>query len=372
MSKSSVRIAFADWWRTSAGESGCAREAGAVIFRTGAPRPTPAAMPVSLQRIDQGQIFGHIRSRGMRAVFARAGRPCQVSCRRPVRFGTAACSPDLKESAETMKRIYTWAASPAERNWTIGDLLAGKGKRKWVQTTANTAEEAAAAEAAGIDLIIGNAWNVEAVRRGSGKLFLTAAIDLVRYPLPDDILRAAMKAMELGADAVLTARSMKIVEMLAGEDIPVMGHLGLVPRKSGWRGGLRAIGKTADGAFQVFEDFRRLENAGAVMVEAEVIPGPVMSEISRRSGLITVSLGSGPGGDVDYLFCNDICGEQENSPRHARAFGNLLELKRQLQDARVAALADFRRACVDGVFPSDAETVDVDPDELDRFVSRLD
>ena len=40
-----------------------------------------------------------------------------------------------------MKRIYTWAANPAERNWTIGDLLAGKGKRKWVQTTANTAEE---------------------------------------------------------------------------------------------------------------------------------------------------------------------------------------------------------------------------------------
>ncbi len=271
-----------------------------------------------------------------------------------------------------MKRIYTWAASPAERNWTIADLLAGKGKRKWVQTTANSAEEAAAAETAGIDLIIGNAWNIETVRRGSGRLFLTAAIDLVRYPLPDDVLRAAMKAMELGADAVMTARSMKIVEMLAAEDIPVMGHLGLVPRKSSWRGGLRAVGKTADEAFRLFEDFRRLESAGAVMVEAEVIPGPVMSEISRRSGLITVSLGSGPGGDVDYLFCNDICGEQENSPRHARAFGNLLELKRQVQDARVAALADFRRACVDGGFPSDAETVDADPDELDRFISRLD
>ncbi len=270
-----------------------------------------------------------------------------------------------------MKNVYTWAASPAERNWTIGDLLAGKGKRKWVQTTANTAEEAEAADRAGIDLIIGNAWNVEAVRQGSGTMFLTAAIDLVRYPLPDDILRAAMKAMELGADAVMTARSMAVVEMLANEDIPVMGHLGLVPRKSGWRGGLRAVGKTADEAFRLFEDFRRLEDAGAVMVEAEVIPGPVMSEISRRSGLISVSLGSGPGGDVDYLFCNDICGEQEHRPRHARAFGNLLELKRQVQDARIAALADFRQACVDGRFPSGAETVKVDPEELERFVSRL-
>ncbi len=38
------------------------------------------------------------------------------------------------------KRIYTWAAKPARRNVTVADLLAGKGRRKWVQTTANTEE----------------------------------------------------------------------------------------------------------------------------------------------------------------------------------------------------------------------------------------
>ena len=36
-----------------------------------------------------------------------------------------------------------------------------------------------------------------------------------------------------------------IVEILAKEEIPVMCHLGLVPRKSGWKGGLRAVGATA-------------------------------------------------------------------------------------------------------------------------------
>ena len=270
------------------------------------------------------------------------------------------------------KRIYTWAAKPARRNVTIADLLAAKGRRKWVQTTANSEEEAAAAEAAGIDLIIGNAWNVEAVRKGSDDLFLTAAIDLVRYPTPDDILRTAMKSLELGADAVMTPRSFAVVEMLAKEDIPVMGHLGLVPRKSSWRGGLRAVGKTADEAYRLFEDFRGLEDAGAVMVEAEVIPARVMAEINRRSGLITVSLGSGPGGDVDYLFCNDICGEQEESPRHARAFGELWKLKRRMHEERVAALAAFRASCADGSFPGDAESASIDADELERFLERLD
>ena len=41
----------------------------------------------------------------------------------------------------------------------------------------------------------------------------------------------------------MTARSMDVVSMLAKEDVPVMGHLGLVPRKSTWIGGLRAVGK---------------------------------------------------------------------------------------------------------------------------------
>ncbi len=180
-----------------------------------------------------------------------------------------------------------------------------------------------------------------------------------------------MKSLELGADAVMTARSPAVVEMLAREDIPVMGHLGLVPRKSSWRGGLRAIGKTADEAYRLYRDFRRLEDAGAVMVEAEVIPTRVMAEISQRSGLITVSLGFGPGGVVDYLFCNDICGELEQSPRHARAFGELWKLKRRMHDERVAALSAFRASCADGSFPGDAESASIAEEELERFLERL-
>ena len=88
-----------------------------------------------------------------------------------------------------------------------------------------------------------------------------------------------------------------------------------MPRKSAWVGGLRAIGKTADEAYELHQRFRRLEDAGAVLVEAEVIPGPVMAKISARSGLIAVSLGSGTGGDVAYLFMEDIRGEKQTAPR---------------------------------------------------------
>lgn len=271
-----------------------------------------------------------------------------------------------------MKNIYTWAARPARRTVTVADLRAGKGKRKFTQVTANTAEEAAAAAEAGLDMIICNSQNTEAVRAGNDTLFLTAAIGLPDFPTETDILREALRALALGADAVLTARSMDVVSMLAREEIPVMGHLGLVPRKSSWVGGLRAVGKTADEAFELFQRFRRLEEAGAVLVEAEVIPGPVMAEISRRSGLITVSLGSGDGADVMYLFMEDICGEKENRPRHARTYGDLLGLRQQIREERVRALKAFQADAMGGTFPSDAETARIDAGELESFLSRLD
>jgi 3-methyl-2-oxobutanoate hydroxymethyltransferase len=205
-----------------------------------------------------------------------------------------------------MKRVYDWDARPQTRNLTAADMRALKGQKTLVQVTANSEEEAAAARDAGIDLVMGNAVHAAEVRRGAPDLFYTAAIPLPDHPTEKDVLRAAFQAMKDGADSVYTARGPHIVEMLAREDIPVMCHLGLVPRKSTWRGGLRAIGKTADEALALWQDFRTMEDAGAFSVEAEVICDRVMAEITRRTTLITSSLGSGAGADIIYLFQNGM------------------------------------------------------------------
>ena len=43
-----------------------------------------------------------------------------------------------------MKNVYTWAARPAKRNITVGDIIAAKGKKILTQVTANTMLEAKA------------------------------------------------------------------------------------------------------------------------------------------------------------------------------------------------------------------------------------
>lgn len=271
-----------------------------------------------------------------------------------------------------MKRIYDWDAKYALRNFTAGDLRALKGKRKLTQTTANSAEEAAAAWDSGLDLIMGNAQNTSAVREGAPQMFFTAAIPLPDFPTEKHVLEAAFAAMKNGADSVYTARGPHIVEMLAREDIPVMCHLGLVPRKSTWNGGLRAIGKTAEEAMALWQAFRRMEDAGAFSVEAEVICDRVMSQISQRTTLVTSSLGSGSGGDIIYLFQNDICGEQPESPRHARAFGNLHELYAQIKTERRSALAEFTKAVQSGAYPGPAETAGLPNEEFEAFLDKID
>lgn len=270
-----------------------------------------------------------------------------------------------------MKRIYDWDAKFSLRNYTAADLRALKGRRKLTQTTANTAEESAAARDAGIDLIMGNAQNTAAVREGTPDMFFTAALGLPDFPTEHDVLTAAFAAMKAGADSVYTARGPHIVELLAREEIPVMCHLGLVPRKSTWRGGLRAIGHTADEALELWQAFRRMEDAGAFSVEAEVIVADVMEEISKRTTLITSSLGSGSGADIIYLFQNDICGEQPASPRHARAFGNIHALQEQIRSERRAALSAFREAATQGSFPAVDEQVAMNEAEYEDFIQAL-
>ena len=105
----------------------------------------------------------------------------------------------------------------------------------------------------------------------------------------------------------------------------------MVPRKSSWFGGLRAIGKTPKEAHELYQKFKDLENAGAFAVEGEVIRENVMEEISNRTNMVTISMGSGRKTDVIYLIMEDICGETAKPPRHAKAYGNLLGLKNQIE-----------------------------------------
>ena len=168
------------------------------------------------------------------------------------------------------KNIYTYGGQPARRNLTVACLQANKAAGvKMTQVSALNGDEAAACAAMGIDLITIADVDIVAVRAAAPETFITGSQTMVQYMTEDEALAAAIRCAEAGADAIYTPRGLKTIERLAGEGLAVQGHLGLVPRKSTLIGGLRTVGKTADEALRLFQDFKRLEDAGAVAAEVD-------------------------------------------------------------------------------------------------------
>jgi 3-methyl-2-oxobutanoate hydroxymethyltransferase len=228
-----------------------------------------------------------------------------------------------------------------------------------------------AAEEAGIEMVVCRAANVREVRQGSTRLFVTAALGFTQAVSANDMLRAAFDAVAGGADAVITARGYEMVRLLAAESIPVVGHVGFVPRKSTWIGSVRAVGKTAAEALDLWDRFRHLEDAGAFAVECELVTADVLSEINGCTSLVTISLGSGGDADVIFLFASDICGEKAKPPRHARAWGDLAGLHRAVREERVRALSGFRAAVTSSEFPTSKQIAEIPSRELEDFRSQL-
>ena len=267
----------------------------------------------------------------------------------------------------SMRRIYTYGGKPASRNLTIADLRAAKGTRKFTQVTVANADEAAAAAAADIDIITTESPLTAEIRKAAPQTFLHTALMLTDYRSEAAVVDAAFEAMEDGADAVYTLRSLRMVSMLAEMNMPVMGHVGLVPRHSTWTGGLRAVGKNAEEALALYRACKRLEDAGAFAVEVEVVPAEVLAEITHRSSLITFSIGAGSAGDVQFLFMGDVCGDSQTPPRHAKAYADLNALRHKIASERIRALTAFREDVESGGYPGPGHTVRMDPVEFDKF-----
>lgn len=250
----------------------------------------------------------------------------------------------------------------------VHHLRALKGVRQLTELNVTGPDQARAAEEAGIDIVVsGRIDQRAAIRAAAPATHFCFGLIYGHHVNIDQALRAAFDALEAGADSIYCCLSPRIVEGLAREGVPVVGHVGLVPQKARLTG-LRAFGKTLPEAQKIWRDTRDLEQAGAVAVEMEVVAEPIATAISRRTGLTVISMGSGGGCDVQYLFAVDILGETVGRmPRHARRYADFASDYARLQDRRIAAFAAYHAAALDGSYPAAPELVAGDPVETAAF-----
>lgn len=260
------------------------------------------------------------------------------------------------------------------RRPTVADLRALKGQGQRTMLFLNTLDEARAAEAAGIDIasVPPGLLCDPGFRQAAPGLFTMTGRAHPEAGTPDDYLRFCGGMLQAGADALYCSGSLKTVEYLAREHVPVVGHVGLVPSRATFTGGFRAVGKTAETAAALYHECRAYQEAGAFAVEIEVVPAEVAREIGKRLDLLLWSMGSGAGCDAQYLFAVDVLGETRGHvPRHARVYRDFAAEHDRLQRERIAAFGEYRADVESGAFPEDRHLVRMAPAEFEGFLERI-
>lgn len=257
---------------------------------------------------------------------------------------------------------------------TVADLLATKGKRQLAMLRVTSLEQAEAAQRAGVEMLsVPPELMLDPhFRDAAPDCFAIPGSERSVYVLRDECLAEAFRMIRAGADAVYCAAGLDTIRALRNEAVPVCAHCGLIPSQATWTGGFRAVGKTVESALHVWRQVKALEAAGAFAAEIEVVPARVATAICERTSLFMISMGAGAGCDAQYLFAEDVLGENRNHlPRHAKVYRNLAAEYDRLQGERIAAFSEFVADIRSGAYPEPRHLVGVSDAEFGRFMDEI-
>jgi len=260
---------------------------------------------------------------------------------------------------------------------TVGEIRAMKGRgQKISMLYVTTLEEAAAADAAGVDMlsIEGRFFSPE-MREAAGRCFVEVGLPYGpagNLVTDRDYLKAAYHFMRLGGDCFYCAASLDIQKALCDNAVPLVAHVGLIPSQCTWTGGFKAVGRTAGSARKVWDHVRHLEAIGCFGAELEVVPDRVAELITKNTPMIMLGMGAGPHADAQYLFSEDVLGHTSgHKPRHAKTYRNFAAEFERLQREPIAAYREFISDVQTGAYPEPRHVVPITDEEFSAFKSGL-
>lgn len=264
---------------------------------------------------------------------------------------------------------------------TVHDIRAMKaGGQKIAMLYVTTLEEAAAADAAGIDMLsIEGRFFTPEMRAAAGRCFVQVGLPFGGWgkfegrhlSTAEDYLRAAYHFTAMGGDCFYCAASLDIQKTLCDNHVPIVAHVGLIPSYITWTG-WRAVGKTAAEARAVWDHVKQLEAIGAFGAELEVVPDRLGAFISQNTTMIMLGMGAGPGADAQYLFAEDVLGCTDgHRSRHAKTYRNIAAEYARLQQERIAAFKEYIADVNTGGYPQPQHNVAMADAEYDAFTKGL-
>ena len=160
------------------------------------------------------------------------------------------------------------------------------------------------------------------IRKAASKTFMTVGVPFIENPSKREATKKAFEIIEAGADSLMCQNwNLEWMSHLSKFRIPFQSHVGFIPRRTTWIGGIRSFGKTANEAAELFRDIKDIEKTGAWGIEVELVPENILEVITKHTSLVTISIGSGIAADAQFLFAEDILGQSKITfPRHAKKY----------------------------------------------------
>ena len=191
--------------------------------------------------------------------------------------------------------------------------------------------------------------HTKAVVRGTQRALVVGDMPYFSFHLSEEeaVYNASRFLKEAGAQSVkiegASVERLELIKRIIKAEIPVMGHIGLIPQSIYHLGRFKVKGKDVDEARNIVTDALNLEKAGVFALILECIPMELAHVVSERLQIPTIGIGAGPYCDGQILVFHDLVGLMNGPlPKFVKKYAQLYETITQTVEAYAADVKDGR------------------------------
>ena len=169
-------------------------------------------------------------------------------------------------------------------------------------------------------------YHARCVARGAKHALLIADLPFMSYASPMQAAENAARLIREGGVQMVKLeggrKRAEVVRFLVAQNIPVCGHLGLLPQSIHQLGAYQVQGKDEQSANILLEDALILQDAGASLLVVECVPAILAKELSCALTIATIGIGAGVDCDGQVLVSYDMLGISMGAtrPRFSKNF----------------------------------------------------
>ena len=187
----------------------------------------------------------------------------------------------------------------------------------------------------------------KSVRMGIKKSLMVVDMPYKTYQNKKSALKNAIKVInETKCDAIKLEGGFKIKEIvkyLVKNNIPVMGHIGVLPQSV--KGKFKYKGKVEREKKQLLNEAKLLQDTGVFSIVLECVKSDVARLITKSIKIPTIGIGSSKYCDGQVLVTDDLVGLNQTKIRFVKKFVNLKKLINQ-------GIKKFKKEVISKKYPS--------------------